>query len=313
MTRRIVVGGGYEPVLDYIKGIAILMVLVTHGAGGHREELLYPLWIDQAVPMFLIIQAFHAYKKGAVHYPDFGKLWRRIIRPFLLIQSLFLAYYVAQHFLCGIDLKETLWHMFTGGGGGPGSYYPWIYLQIAFLCPLLYKLAKSKHAFWGFAALCVALELFCSLVEMDDTLYRMLCLRYVFLVYLGYLWVKQGIVLSNRTAVLSVLSGASILVLSYVHNHCPGYDFEPFVFDSDWTIFHWFTYSIAWSLLPFVLCRIYQSKPRWRVNQLILLCGKRSYEIFLFQMLVFGVLPLPGKVCILISLLPVVVYKRKTI
>ena len=36
-------------------------------------------------------------------------------------------------------------------------------------------------------------------------------------------------------------------------------------------------------------------------------------EIFLFQMLVFGVLPLPGKVCILISLLPVVVYDWKAI
>ncbi len=47
-----------------MKGIAILMVLVTHGAGEFNEQLLYPLWIDQAVPLFLLIQVFHAYKKG---------------------------------------------------------------------------------------------------------------------------------------------------------------------------------------------------------------------------------------------------------
>ena len=289
------------------------MVLVTHGAGEFNEQLLYPLWIDQAVSLFLLIQVFHAYKKGEVRYPCVGKLWRRILLPFIFIQCLFLVYFVLRHLLSGVDLKEDLWHMFTGCGAGPGSYYPWIYLQMAFLCPLLYKLVKSKYAFWGFAALCIALEILCSLVEIHDRIYRVLCIRYLFLIYLGYLWVKHGIVLSGRTIVLSVLSAVSILVLSYVHNYHHEFNFEPFVFDSGWTTFHWFAYFLVWSLLAFVLCRIYQLRPHAHINRLIMLCGKRSYEIFLFQMLVFSIIPLSGWMCILISLLPVLVYESKTV
>lgn len=305
--------GGYEPLLDYMKGIAILMVLVTHGAGEFSESLLYPLWIDQAVPLFLLIQVFHVYKKDSVCHPALGKLWKRIVRPFVFVQCLFLIYFVLKHFLQDADLKEDLWHMFTGCGGGPGSYYPWIYLQMAFLCPLLYRLAKSKHAFWGFAALCIVCEVVCSLVELHDRIYRVLCFRYIFLIYLGYLWVKHGIVLNKRTMALSVVSIVAILTLSYVRNYHPECNFEPLVFDSAWTTCHWFTYFLVWSLLAFVICRIYKLKPQARVNQLILLCGKRSYEIFLFQMLVFSMVPLPGWACILISLLPVLFYEWKAI
>lgn len=55
--------GGYEPLFDYLKGIAIIMVVLAHGTGCLKDFLLYPLWIDQAVPLFIMIQVFHAYKK----------------------------------------------------------------------------------------------------------------------------------------------------------------------------------------------------------------------------------------------------------
>ena len=47
---------GDEPLIDYLKAICIIMVVISHGTGGARDVLLYPFWIDQAVPIFLLIQ-----------------------------------------------------------------------------------------------------------------------------------------------------------------------------------------------------------------------------------------------------------------
>ena len=71
------------------------------------------------------------------------------------------------------------------GGDGPGSYYIWVYIQLAFLCPLLTSVVKRKLARWIFVGVCILFEIFCSLVNMNESLYRLLCIRYIFLIYLG--------------------------------------------------------------------------------------------------------------------------------
>lgn len=290
------------------------MVLVTHGLGGFAEVLQYPLWIGQAVPLFLLIQVFHVYKKEDVCFPKPSKLWHRIVKPFLIVQLVFLAMILVSYAIKDIDLKSKLFHMLAYGGNGPGSYYIWVYLQIAILSPLLYRWVRNKYAFVIFAGISIMLEVFCSLMEMPDEIYRLLCFRYVFLIYLGYLWVRNdGILLNRKTVSLSVISSVAIVILNYTHLNHPEFNFEPLVFDTAWTTFHWFTYFLPWSLLAFIICKCYQWEPECMVNQLVLLCGKRSYEIFLWQMLVFGMSPLPGYANILLSLLPLVVYERKRV
>lgn len=54
---------GYDEYLDYLKGMSIIMVLINHGAQNIVDMALFPIWIYEAVPMFLLIQVFHAYKK----------------------------------------------------------------------------------------------------------------------------------------------------------------------------------------------------------------------------------------------------------
>ena len=77
----------YDPVIDYIKGLCILFVIWTHCMT--REELsliLFPFWGDTAVPIFLIIQAFHCYKKNSdARIPNIKKLWFRILKPYLIL------------------------------------------------------------------------------------------------------------------------------------------------------------------------------------------------------------------------------------
>ena len=57
---------GYDPSIDYVKGLCILFVIWTHCMT--REELrliLFPFWGDAAVQIFLTIQVFHFFKRDS--------------------------------------------------------------------------------------------------------------------------------------------------------------------------------------------------------------------------------------------------------
>jgi fucose 4-O-acetylase-like acetyltransferase len=56
---------GHDLSLDFVKGIAILLVLLNHcTASAFQQDSWFFLWGYPAVPLFLLIQVFHAYKGG---------------------------------------------------------------------------------------------------------------------------------------------------------------------------------------------------------------------------------------------------------
>lgn len=133
---------GYDPYIDYLKGVCIFFVILTHCLPW-QEYMLFSLWGAQAVPLFLLIQTFHVYKCGmdkAVGMPRFRKLFSRIFRPFLiwLLVELFLLIVVF-----GRDPVSMLKSVAVSGGIGPGSYYVWIYVQFAFILPVLASLFRK--------------------------------------------------------------------------------------------------------------------------------------------------------------------------
>lgn len=148
---------------------------------------------------------------------------------------------------------------------------------------------------------------------MPDYMYRLLFLRYFFLTYLGYLWVKRGIVLNKINILLSIISITAIGLLYYGKSFGLIGEYEPLVFTTDWTIFHWFSYFLPWSFLSFFICKSYKKVEGTKIGAILLLAGKRSFEIFLFQMLVFQVSPLPSYINIILCILALAVYERTTI
>lgn len=46
--------------VDFIKGICILFIIITHHSWSKAEmsKYLFPFWIDMAVPLFMIISGF---------------------------------------------------------------------------------------------------------------------------------------------------------------------------------------------------------------------------------------------------------------
>lgn len=78
---------GYDPFIDFIKAYAIIMVVFTHCIPTSvYDYILGCIWIDVQVPLFLLIQVFHAYKNEKNPKINIKKMAKRIVLPFAIIQ-----------------------------------------------------------------------------------------------------------------------------------------------------------------------------------------------------------------------------------
>ena len=127
---------GYDPFIDFIKAYAILCVLIGHTIP-FTDFWGYGLWAGMQVPLFILVQSFHGFKKDTPKI-SLKKILLRVVLPYFLIQSIALIYLLSSD--C-----STLNSYLLGGGAGPGSYYPWIYIQIALLLPFAKKWLYTLH------------------------------------------------------------------------------------------------------------------------------------------------------------------------
>lgn len=58
------VEGQHDQFLDFLKGLAIMGVVWLH-CMPLQNAMLGPLWCGMSVSFFLMIQVFHAYRRGA--------------------------------------------------------------------------------------------------------------------------------------------------------------------------------------------------------------------------------------------------------
>lgn len=79
---------GYDPFITFMKGYAILCVLLAH-AIPNPDATGYVFWGGMQVPLFLLIQTFHSFKKKPKL--SFTKILKRVVLPFLLVQTCVIA------------------------------------------------------------------------------------------------------------------------------------------------------------------------------------------------------------------------------
>ena len=126
-----------------------------------------------------------------------------------------------------------------------------------------------------------------SCINFPDPIHRLLAIRYLFLIYLAWLWVIDGIVLNKLTILLSVLS---VLSISYFY-FC-NVNNEPLFYNTVWSYHRWPCYFYVSTLFCFLLHLIYVSVSKISLfDKTIKFLAKCSYEIFLVQMAVIAVLP----------------------
>lgn len=184
---------GYDPFLNFLKAYSIVCVILAHTIP-HKafDYIQFMIWGDMQVPMFILIQTFHSYKSGKQPSFSIKKVWGRIMLPFLIVQ---IAIFILLLIFSSSSLETIIHDTWVSGGNGPGSYYVWVYLQIAFLLPLLYPLFNRfprKFLFLVFIIACVLFDCLFSIICLPQPIYRLLSVRYVFLVYLGMIWVQMG-------------------------------------------------------------------------------------------------------------------------
>ena len=128
--------------------------------------------------------------------------------------------------------------------------------------------------------ICEALEVLCSLINLPDSIYRLLAIRYFFLFILAWIWVRDGIRMTKVNWAISILSAASIVFFGYFAS-----DTEPFFFNTAWSIHRWPCYFYVAFLLTYLLYQLYiLVRKSTLIDKFVKMLAKCSYEIFLVQM-----------------------------
>lgn len=269
---------GYDGFIDFIKAYAILSVLFGHTFGPYLDQVAYGVWAGMQVPLFILVQAFHGLKKDKATV-NLTKVFKRVLLPFFLLE---IITFVIALFIGRYDLHSLI-KMALGGGFGPGAYFPWVYVQIAILLPLFAYLLKSCGKVLSlivFLLICECSELLFSYIGIPENLYRLLAMRYVFLIYLGWLWVREGIIINWLTILLSLISLAAIIYFEYF-----SINDEPWFFTTGFSYHRWpcyFFVAYGFSMILNILWKIL-SKSKM-IRQSVKKLSASSYEIFLIQM-----------------------------
>lgn len=226
--------------IDYIKGIASLSVVLLHCMPNYY--IFAPLWIGQAVPIFLFVSAYLIYSsfqrgKSLEDYyskDSILKVLDRIFKPFfcVLLLQIILYYFFKPDF--------SIKGMILSGGIGPGSYYPWLYLQAWLFLPIIINVidrVSLLSSFIIFLSICLTLEILSSLIHVPEVLYRLTFYRYIFVLYLACIVKKIDMKINPLLIVLSLISIIYSFIITYTN-----LNFEPFFFFSGWRGHTWITY-----------------------------------------------------------------------
>jgi len=188
-----------------------------------------------------------------------------------------------------IDI-DLLTDIIKSGGWGPGSYFIWVFLQFSIILPLVRKslaALKSGQLLLLFITFCVSLDIICSFINLPEWLYRLIPIRYFFLVYLSIIWVREGI---RITWVSVTLSAVSILATLFFMHRPQG--LEPLFPETDFMTSRWICYFYISNVFMWLLKKVYEWLAKSKcVMAVVSRLGRCSYEIYLVQMGVFFFVP----------------------
>ena len=275
----------YDYSLDFMKGIAACAVVFLHNMPNFNIGSTY--WIGQAVPIFLFITAYLTYGsfqrgKSITDYYSIKSIWKmfnRIFKPFLLMTVLqvVLFYLLVPTF----SLKGAL----ISGGIGPGSYYPWIYLQTWIALPIIIIIVdkvRIRYSFFLFLFVCIILEMLSNPTLFPSAIYRLSFTRYIFLLYLACVVCKVKLKINITVIILAIISLIYLTIVTYTN-----LDLKPFIYQTGWSGQAY--PSAFYTVFVFLLLAIlYKKYPESFISKLFIRFGGWSYELFLWQMFVFG-------------------------
>ncbi len=272
--------------LDFYKGIAILFVIITHYAwtDSLRAKLLFPFWIDMAVPIFMVITGYvNALSYENKNYKGILSLYKpnEILSKWLRLAIPFLPIYILQAVSVTISDCDTvsiqeLMLLFLLGGIGPGSYYFPVMLQVVILSPAVWYIVKC-HNFKGLAGCFIAnvlFEIMKTVFMMSPSIYRLCSLRYLFILSFGfYLYcIKDDKTQCKKKwyYLVGILGACYITVFNYT-------DMEPII-TNQWTV------TSVFAVMFIVPVMLHLMRPQTIRCAIVESLGQASWDVFLVQM-----------------------------
>lgn len=277
--------------VDLLKGLCVLFVILSHSSFSSLERrwLLFPFWVDMAVPLFMILSGyvyFASYEREGVRSLLETYAPRRIARRALRYVVPFLAVFILELLASFVYIRwsgepvdwlaQPVRALLTGGAPGAGSYYTPIMIQFIFLFPLVYALIKRANTLGLLVCGVVNLvyEILQSAFGMSLSCYRLLLFRYLLLIAFGaYLYQNREKRLSPALGWTSLALGAAYIVA----NQYFGISFSFFP--------HWQGTCMLAALFALPVAAVLL-RAEWKFAPLELV-GRASYHIYLTQMVFF--------------------------
>ena len=273
-------------ILDTLKALSILFVITTHFAWTRATRLAFgfPFWIVMAVPIFMLFSGFvnaaSRDKHGistfseAFQAKSVAKKFIRFLVPYLVIAIAELFINKSLRFSSAMEYVR----FFMQGAKGPGGYYVTLMIQFIFVVPAIFLIMKKnpgKGMLYAFL-FTFFYELFCAVNKISYTAYTQLIFRYTFIIAFGAFMYLNKKKVNILWYIASFVLGAGYIV---AHDY--------FKYESP-IITMWQTTSLYGVLfiIP-ILALIMRFAGQVRIVPLEWI-GKRTYDIFLVQMLYYA-------------------------
>ena len=273
--------------IDVLKGICIIFVVFTHASWTPEQnlKLLFPFWIDMAVPFFMLVTGYvytKSFQKNGIETLDsaYNKkyLLKNFIRytiPYFIAFAIDFCVQVILYIRNPTGIKRFLVHeiaLFLQGGNGPGSYYYPEMIQIMFLFPIIYALVKKYN--WKGVLVVAFATFFFEVLKFpymeNEGQYRLLLFRYFMLIAFGSYFAMNK--MNRKHWILSVVGFCFIILFKYTN-------YSPKIFKW-WTGTSMFPVLFIVPIFGFLVGKNIKFAPLEKI-------GKASYNIFLTQMVYY--------------------------
>ena len=271
--------------VDFLKGVCILFVIITHFSwtDNERQMLLFPYWIDMAVPIFMFLSGYVNGISALNKSSSLSELYslKQVLRKIVRYGSPFFVFYLFEQLLFtfkdwGFTPLDRIFQFFNGGVGQGGYYFP-IMIQFIFLFPVIFTIIR-KYEEKGLL-LCFAGNLLYEVLKsayfMNEECYRLLVFRYIYVIAAGCLLAKKpSAMVSYKKSILRIATGLIyIFIVMYT-------EYAPFLF----TYWKGRTLLGAMFVIPIVSYMVNQNKVYISIINIL---GKASYNILFVQMVYY--------------------------
>jgi len=290
----------YYPQLDFIKGLAIIAVLVLHTLNVNQlYEISWQFHVQQAVPIFFVVIGITTLitfgNKGLFSIAYLRRRFERIVFPFLLtfgVTLVGIAIVKIIHVFGSLAFtnSQTYWGWQLAIGylphTGPGNYFVTIMLEFILVAPpIMWLYRKSPLAsLLALFGIDLAFEFAApQLFTGDAYLYSACIFRYFAAIALG-LWIGSELLETGKISLWKKTNGLLWLLLPLALWYLveAQYIKQPFsLFKPEWSSQNVISFAYT-AFLVILLVKIWH----WlsRVNlRTVLRVGNASYHIFLVQ------------------------------